>query len=285
MKRVCVFGVIFPANLKYFNDFLMSLKEQTYKDFEIVLLNDGVEKLDQYIKTFSDLKFVTYNVTGTPAEIREKGMKILISSNYEKIIFCDTDDYFSANRISLSLDLLEKYNVVVNDVTLVNSNKELLSKLYFSNRVNDGFVFNYKFITDKNLIGFSNTSVNKQILFEVKLNAEILAVDWYFFSSITVEKNVDIVFTNQAETFYRQHSKNAVGVGAVTEEGIVKAVRVKSLHYELLSSRNDLYKELAVGFKNLSRKLRDNDYKNKYINYVKGSNLKYPLWWEEAKTY
>jgi hypothetical protein len=100
MKKICVFSVIFPANLIYFNDFLESINDQDCKDFDIVLFNDGVQNLEAYTEKFKSLEFKIYPVSGTPAKIREQAIELLANSTYEKIIFSDTDDYFSSNRIS-----------------------------------------------------------------------------------------------------------------------------------------------------------------------------------------
>lgn len=285
MKKVCVFSVIFPANLAYFDDYLVSLNSQDFKNFDIVLLNDGVKNLNSILDNYKKLEFKIYPVKGSPAEIRQKGIEILSDSGYEKIIFADTDDYFSVNRISMSLQLLESYDVVVNDVSLVTEDKVVFGENYISHSLKDNTIFDYNYLINKNILGLSNTAINRNILSKVEIESEVIAVDWFLFTTWLVRKKIKCIFSNKAMTFYRQHSANTAGMGIVTEAGILNAIEVKRIHYRNLSKLDDTFEQLSNKFEALNTKLKDIIFRRNYIAHIKSINLKYPLWWEEAKEY
>ncbi|MBK7666216.1 MAG: hypothetical protein IPJ32_02070 [Sphingobacteriaceae bacterium] len=266
MKKVCVFAVIYPANIDYLDDFLISLSEQDFKEFDILLFNDGVIDLYPIIDKYKSLNIIVHGINGNTAQNRQRGMDILVESNYEQIIFGDTDDYFSSNRISLSIELLKKHDVVVNDVTLVDKKGAMLSELYFSNRMTDGFVFDYKFIADKNILGFSNTAINRKVMSKLEMGNETVAIDWYFFGTAIAKEKLKVIFTNRATTYYRQHEQNTVGLGRVTEESILKAIKIKLQHYKLLSATDDLFLELYNKFSDLNNKLKNSDFKRNISN-------------------
>ena len=69
MSKTVFCSVIFPANLVYFNDFIKSLEQQTDDDFNLLLFNDGIENLDDFLHD-TRLNFEIIKIQGTIAETR-----------------------------------------------------------------------------------------------------------------------------------------------------------------------------------------------------------------------
>ena len=105
---------------------------------------------------------------------------------------------------------MNKTDVVVNDLSLFNNNG-VYEKKYISNRLNNLDVINPEFINDKNIFGMSNTAIKLKNIKKVSFNDNIIAVDWYFFKAI-LKQGLQAVFTNETESFYRQHENNMVGL-------------------------------------------------------------------------
>jgi hypothetical protein len=181
--------------------------------------------------------------------------------------------------------LLEETDVVVNEITLVSKDKLVLKNNYISETLKDNAVFDENFIMDKNLLGLSNTAINKKILSKIEIADEVIAVDWFLFTTLFTQKKIKGIFSNKAITFYRQHASNTVGIGSVTEPGILNAIKVKLIHYKNLSRLNYVFNELYDKFENLNTKLKDTVFRQKYMAHIYSLNLKNPLWWEEAKEY
>lgn len=208
-SKICVLTTIFPMDKKYLYDFFDSLSNQTYKNFDIIVVNDGYNKFDEIKEKYKNLNIIELKYSSTPAKNREYGINYCIDKKYNFLIFGDSDDYFSENRIEKNLEKLQQYDIVVNDLTLFND-KGIICNNYFSNRLKNNFIFDYKFIKDKNICGLSNTALNLKILSNIEFPEDIIAVDWYLFKKI-LKKN-KAVFTNETTTYYRQYENNTLGL-------------------------------------------------------------------------
>jgi hypothetical protein len=210
MSSTAFLTTVFPKNKNFLKSFFNSLSTQTYKDFDLVIVNDSFKNLNYYKDLYSNLNIININSSDTPAKNREIGINYCIDQKYEVLIFGDSDDYFQNNRVEKSLELLKKVDVVVNDLSLFN-NKGIYEKKYLSNRLKNLDVVDLEFIKDKNIFGMSNTAVKLQKIKKVSFNEKTIAVDWYFFRSI-LKKGLKAIFTNETESFYRQHENNTIGL-------------------------------------------------------------------------
>ena len=206
--RVAFLTIIFPMKNSFLFDFFDSLSNQTYKNFDIIVINDGYENFEK-IKLNYQLNIIEVKYSSTIAKNREFGINWCKKNGYDIIVFGDSDDYFANNRVEVSLKLLQKYNVVVNDVTLFNENRIIIEK-YFSKRLSNYFKFSFNFIKDKNVCGFTNSAVNLAIMDEIKFDKHLKIVDWYFYKNLL--KKTKAIFTNDTVTYYRQHNSNLLGL-------------------------------------------------------------------------
>jgi hypothetical protein len=271
-------SVLFPANLIYFQDFIKSLENQTDVAFELVLFNDGVEDLKDHLISTS-LEYIIIDVVGSPLDIRVEIFRYFKKSNYKNVIFGDTDDYFSENRVEESKKLLEIYDIVAHDLILVSQDKKIISELFWKNRTELKQPISLNVIKKYNFLGLGNTAINIKILpDEIKFNSNLIAVDWYLFSVI-LQSKVKVIFSSDAHVFYRQHEANTVGRKALTYIDFKKGVDVKLNHYRTLASINSDYSDLANQFEVLKSILTE-DYFNTIIQKRKIEN---PFWWEEIQ--
>lgn len=210
MNKVAFLTTIFPQNEKFLKPFLNSLSKQTYKNYDLVIVNDNFKNLNFYKNIYSNLNIIDINSSNTAAKNREIGINYCIDHNYEALVFGDSDDYFKDNRIEKSLELLKKSDVVVNDLSLFDDNG-IYEKSYLSNRLNNLDIVDLEFIKDKNIFGMTNTTINLKNIKKVSFNKTIIAVDWYFFKTL-LKKGCSAIFTNETESFYRQYKNNTIGL-------------------------------------------------------------------------
>ena len=210
-NKVSFLTTVFPMNERYIYDFFDSLINQTYKNFDIIVINDGYEKFDRIKNKYHhNLNIIEVKYSDTPAKNREYGINYCIDQKYDFLIFGDSDDYFQKNRVKKSLEFLKKTDVVVNDLSLFNIDGVFKEK-YISHRINNLENIDLEFIKDKNIFGMSNTAINLKKLTKVFFDDKIVAVDWYFFKRL-LEKGLKAIFTNETITYYRQHEKNTIGL-------------------------------------------------------------------------
>lgn len=210
MRKIAFLTTIFPMNEQFLYNFFDSLIGQTHNKFDVVVVNDNYDNFYDIKIKYKNLSIIELPYSDTPAKNREYGINYCIDNKYDVLIFGDSDDYFSNNRVALSMKYLETCDIVVNDLTLFNEQGIHINK-YISNRLNDNSEIDYQFIRDKNIFGLSNTAVNVNILKRVFFDKEMKIVDWFLFKQLLKSGN-KAIFTNKIITFYRQHLNNTIGL-------------------------------------------------------------------------
>ncbi len=213
MKNVVFLTTIFPMKEQFLIDFFDSLSRQTYDNFDVVVVNDGYDNFYDVKIKYQNLSIIELPYSGTPAKNREYGINYCIECKYDILIFGDSDDYFSNNRVELSLNILNSNDIVVNDVSLFDD-RGVYETMYISNRLSDNSKVNYSYIKNKNIFGLSNTALKINILSEVSFDKDLVAVDWYLYKGL-LKNSCKAIFTNKAITYYRQHKDNTVGLQAI----------------------------------------------------------------------
>ena len=129
MISTCFCSVIHPGNSIYFPDFLRSLQSQTDTNFTLLLFNDGVNNIDLYMDEYK-LSYKIFEIIGSIAEIRYHMLQELLSSEFEFVVFGDTDDFFPANRIAINKLLLQNNDIVINDLWITDTKGKILSLIH-----------------------------------------------------------------------------------------------------------------------------------------------------------
>lgn len=210
MSNIAFLTTVFPQNEEFLKDFFESLSRQTFRDFDLVIINNNLKNLNYYKNVYSKLRIIDINSSGSIAKNRELGINYCIDKKYDVLIFGDSDDYFKNNRVEKSLELLKKKEVIVNDLSIFNK-YGVYEKKYLSNRLKNLDIIDYEFIKDKNIFGMSNTAIKLKNISKVIFDDNIISIDWFFFRAI-LKQGLKALFTNETETFYRQHKNNTVGL-------------------------------------------------------------------------
>ncbi|WP_455795915.1 glycosyltransferase family 2 protein [Clostridium butyricum] len=130
---------------RYLKDFIENVQSQTYKEFELILVNDGsTDNTESICKKYEELdpRIVLINKKNEGAgPSRNSGLKIA-TGNY--IMFIDCDDYFENNyfeilydtiiRNKVDLVICSQKNVIGNKV--IEENKTLLTCKEYKNKRN-----------------------------------------------------------------------------------------------------------------------------------------------------
>ncbi len=284
---------IFPASKPYLNDFFKSLQNQTYKKFDILVINDGINNFNNYKIQYPDLNIIEIISNQSPAKNRETGINKVVELGYKYIIFGDSDDYFSENRIQKSIEALKCNEIVINDINLFGNNKSIDN--FFTNNLEKVDLLQEN-IFDSNVFGFSNIAIRSEIVNAlVNFDVNLIAVDWYFITTLLLNRSMKIKFLKEAQTYYRQHDDNTIGISTIlTEKKLELGLKVKQSHYHALIEycKNNNFENYSLILENkliqvlkLNEELSNPVFKENYINIV-NFNIKHVFsgWWSEIIT-
>ena len=194
------------------------------------------------------------------------------------MIFGDADDSFARNRVEVSKNLLQSYDLVVNEIDVhISSSGQSIVRI-LSKRIPVNTHFDFEVIRECNFIGFTNSSVRASKIPTIDFPDHITAVDWALFSTLLLQ-GASAFFTSETTTSYFIHKKNHVDLLSKDLASAIYKAQVKSEHYDYLSSigfacereyeKNEvLLNNLTCGIFNDLRDLEPS------------SNSEYPLWWD-----
>lgn len=283
------FGVIYQDVDRYLLDYCNSIEYQDTNNFDILILDDGFTgefPLKNKRITIIDIKNKL-----TPAEIRMSGIKHAIENDYKYVIFSDTDDYISLNRISVSINKLEKYDFVFNELYLINEKKDVIQRSYYNNILKKVEYTSYLEIINGNLFGLGNAAVKVNKLKELFIPKEIIAVDWWIFSILLLNK-CKCGFIKEAITYYRQHNNNFIGISKKLDKIILqKGIKTKQIHYKNLliycedhkmKEATKIYSKKLEEINTLNKYIQDDSFCKRYIDVINKNYSKiFNGWWSE----
>jgi hypothetical protein len=269
MNEAVLLTVIFPANIPYLDSFLESVACQSESKFDLVILNDGVREIpDSVLAGATEI----IPVQGSASKIRQYAIEFVMGTNYDFLIFCDSDDKMGQFRVAKSLEYLETYEIVTNDLHLISENGNLLNKHYWSSRLGNKRRIDREFIRTFNILGLGNTAVRTSVLRKIDIPEPVIASDWYIFDHLL--RHSEAIFTDETVTEYRQHN-NTAGLGKISAETLRKSIQVCKAHYGSLEGREGELKNIN----SLDGILKTDSNMDEYVNYVQNSS-EHLFWWE-----
>lgn len=272
-NEIVVFTTVFPESYEFFSTFFKSLEKQTYKSYDLLIINDGVKDLSDKIKKDS-INTLIVDTDNSISKNRELGIKCIIELDYKYAVFIDSDDYVKENRIEVAIKKLNKFDIVVNDISLFDYNG-IYNERYFSQRIANNKEIKKEFLSDKNIFGLSNTSLKVSLLKGITFSKNLKVVDWVLFSTL-FNKGINAIFTNETITYYRQYNRNLVSIDKYDKDSLINCLSIKKKHYKEMGLDNEKYLSLYEETCFLEEKVLSGDYILDYKK-VEKQNL---FWWE-----
>ena len=109
--NVPLVSVVIPfyKNLKFLNEAIESVQNQTLKDFEIIIISDGaLEEIPEKIIINENIRIIK-TINQGASKARNLGIK---NSNGKYIAFLDSDDIWSPIKLELQIAYMEKFNLI-----------------------------------------------------------------------------------------------------------------------------------------------------------------------------
>lgn len=284
-------SIIIPVyNVKnYINNCLKSLINQTYKDIEVILVDDGSTDgtefiCDEYCKKYNFFKVIHKTNEGV-SSARNEGLEYATG---EYIIFIDSDDIVSPHLCEkiISIVVEEKPDIIQYDFCkfidqneMVQSNKKEKNKVNYIIGCNE--IYKSYFIDEKIKRELWAKAYKKELLKNLKFPEDRLAEDLATMYIILSKCN-KIICINDHLYYYRVRNNSIMGSGSIK-----LYYDAMLAHYEIFEfiKNNQKYFKIAYTnyFNNLMKLYAKNvverhDYETKNIkkryDNIKFSNLK-----------
>tara|TARA_B100000965_G_C19578590_1_gene752446 strand:- start:405 stop:1277 length:873 start_codon:yes stop_codon:yes gene_type:complete len=281
-QKIIILTTVYDEVEPYFLDFISSVNNQTYMDFDLVIVNDNFKNIKKYIPKFNLENIHIYEKTNLSIEEnRLFGIDKCRELGAEIIVFADSDDAFVKNRIEKTIDYFSEIDlgILINEFNVCDSDLNITHLNFISSRIKNNSIISTESIRHYNFCGLSNSAIR---LSSCDLNNIVInnPFDWSFFASL-LESRVLARFTNETHTMYRQHNQNFVGIASTLNDDRIKtALKIKHKHYMQMDKKFKNFKDLSE-FYNQALSMNEVDfsfYKEKcYRNFKENS-----FWWEEV---
>jgi teichuronic acid biosynthesis glycosyltransferase TuaG len=194
----------------YLEETIMSVLNQTYKNFELILVNHAsTDNSDKIIKKYKEkdsrIRLITLDINkGGPAYPRNEGLKI---ANGEYIAFLDADDVWLENKLEKQLEFM-----LNNDVDIVHT-------------------LAYQIDENSNIVGeYNNQTVYKILSLVLSEEKIIFYINYINTNSVFMKKDQKIFFDEDPNFIAIEDWKMWI-------ECILENKRVVLLHDKLIKYR------------------------------------------------
>ena len=139
---------------------IKSVLNQTYKNIELLLINDGstipIDEIKKIIKNDKRIKLLEINKNSGVSSARNLGIK---NSHGEYIAFLDSDDIFLPDKIKTQINLMMLSNGNISYTSYNNNNKHDYNTIYANKEgyINDDLILN-------NPIAISTIMIKKEFI-------------------------------------------------------------------------------------------------------------------------
>ncbi len=105
MPKISAVMALYNTPEEYLKKTIQSILNQTFKDFELIIIDDSSNNNSEFIKSFSDnrIKYFHFDVKNGPGRARNIGIK---KAEGEYIAIVDSDDIFMPDRFEKQLTFL-----------------------------------------------------------------------------------------------------------------------------------------------------------------------------------
>lgn len=242
---------------EYISQAIKSVLNQTYKDFELLIIDDGsTDNTEQIVQTFNDnrISFIRIDHIGYSAAINLG----LSGAKYDLVSFCDADDIIHPDKISTQLGFIKKENDLVFTETAYFKKNKILYKISIQNDLNlikgkialhghfgPSVLYNRKFILNRgghnsNLSAFGDYDLLLRVLndSQIILLPEILYYQRLRKSSMSTTQTMKKKYLiYQIQKPYYEKLAEHFSIYPISEQSILKG-----------------WREFFYGKKNLARK-------------------------------
>jgi len=187
---------------KYIQDCLTSVLQQTYINYEIIVIDDNsqdnsVNLVKNFQKQFSQIILICNKKNLGVAETRNYGIK---KATGQWIAFLDADDKWSPTKLEKQIEILTNNNsqLCFTSQILITDNNKIIK-----NNILKKQTINYKSLLKQNIICLSSAIVYKNLCIKYSFTNPELHEDFIFWLNILKNENINPIGLIEPLTYYR----------------------------------------------------------------------------------
>lgn len=225
-------SVIIPTfnRANYIGEAIDSVLSQTYKDYEIVVVDDGsTDNTKEVLKKYSDkIKYVYQRNRGLSAS-RNRGID---ESNGEYIGFLDSDDIWLSDKLEKQVDILDQghnYAFVCSDSYVIDETGKIIKTFGKG-------IYNYETfesLYEENFVLVLTVLLRRRCLEDVGLFDETLSMSEDYDLWLRIAKRYKFKHLSSPLSKYRTHSGNMSKKNEVLEREVKKVIDKYETTYDL----------------------------------------------------
>lgn len=154
-------------------ELLESLARQSVQEFEVIVINDHGESVDQLKEIFSELQLKIINLKANKGHVHARNEGLAHASG-EFIMLCDDDDLITPNHIEKMLDEIKDSDFVYSDVEMVEykwegTQRVPIKRILFAYELDKEFMRKFSTYVSSGSL-YRRSLHNKIGLFDVEVN-------------------------------------------------------------------------------------------------------------------
>lgn len=232
MPTLALYTTVFPGMEPFLRDWYESTLAQTDRDFDLVIAADAITpaRVEELVGAPIDARWCCAPHGATPAQVRELAWRMIVE-DYDAVVFTDSDDVLSPERVARAREQLERADVNACGLNLVDAQLEPLGL-----EIRPGALGRPRdYLIASNDFGLSNTAYRSEALAAaLPLPEHLRVVDWYLATRALIA-GMRLSVDERVSMSYRQHGNNMAQLsppfGAVF---IRRATELVLLHYDAL---------------------------------------------------
>ena len=193
---------------KYLRETLLSIKAQTYKNWELIFWdNKSTDDSVKILKSFK-IKNLRYFKSKKHTTLYEARNFAVNKASGDYIGFIDTDDLWEKNKLKKQIKLFkDKDTIMVYGNSWLKNEKNNKKKKFINYPVKSGYL--YKDLIERYNVGILTSLIKKSLLKKSKITFNSIyniIGDYDFF--IRLSKNYKFQFIKEPIATYRIHTQN-----------------------------------------------------------------------------
>ena len=245
---------------KYLKEQLDSLFAQTYKNFQIIVRDDGsTDKtkyiLNEYEKNYPNKVQIIEDGIGNLGSSKSFMKLLEYSSDCEYVMFCDQDDVWLPNKIELSFQKIKEMEevhgtdtplLVFTDLFVVDEKLKILNQSFWNYQKLIPSVAKYwKKLLAQSIITGCTIIMNKSAK-EVCLpfTLEMMIHDQWI--GVNVSKYGKIGYLNEQTILYRQHGNNVEGAHNYGIKYVLNKLMKLQNNFAYFKAASNHFKDITI---------------------------------------